>query len=132
MSDLASSEGSKQQPLLVLGKITQLLNAFTLTHPAMSLRELQAATGLPASTVQRLVASMVGEGILDRAGRRVRIGMRMAYWAAAATKDYDPLTVIHPVLRDLRTLARRPASSSWKVIIACAQPWRRRTMRCST
>lgn len=102
MSEPAPVGNPPQQPLLVLAKITEILNVFSLSKPSMTLRELRAATGLPASTVQRLVANMVGSGFLDRDGERVRIGMRMAYWAAAASKDYDPITVIRPVLRDLR------------------------------
>ena len=42
----ADSSG-KQQTLLVLNKITEILNAFTLTRPAMTLGEIQQATGLP-------------------------------------------------------------------------------------
>ena len=49
--DAAAS--SKQQPLLVLGKITEILDAFSLAHPEMTLGEIQQATGLPTSTVQR-------------------------------------------------------------------------------
>jgi DNA-binding IclR family transcriptional regulator len=91
-----------QNPLLVLGKITDLLNAFTLSRPAMTLRELSAATELPASTVQRLVSNMVDCGFLDRDGDVLRVGVRMAYWAAAATKDFDTLAVVRPVLKELR------------------------------
>ena len=45
---------SKQQPLLVLGKIREILDAFSLAHSDMTLGEIQQATGLPTSTVQRL------------------------------------------------------------------------------
>src|SRR6478735_3865103 len=78
---------SKQQPLLVLGKITEILDAFSLTQPDMTLGEIQQATGLPTSTVQRLVSNMVAQGLLDRVGDRIRIGVRMSYWAATALKE---------------------------------------------
>ncbi|MFY0409353.1 IclR family transcriptional regulator [Solicola sp. PLA-1-18] len=91
-----------QAPLLVLGKITQILNAFSLARPALTLRELQQATGMPTSTVQRLVANMVSYGLLDRDGDHVRTGTRMAYWAAAAVKDLDELAVVNAVLKELR------------------------------
>ena len=84
----ADSSG-KQQTLLVLNKITEILNAFTLTRPAMTLGEIQQATGLPTSTVQRLVSNMVSQGMLDRVGDHIRIGIRMSYWAATARKDID-------------------------------------------
>ncbi|MEU0841394.1 IclR family transcriptional regulator [Streptomyces sp. NPDC005962] len=97
-----ANEGSKQAPLLVLGKISEILNAFTLARPSMSLREIQQQTGLPASTVQRLVTNLVAHGFLDRSEDTFRIGVKMAYWAAAAAKDLDILEVINPALKDLR------------------------------
>lgn len=97
-----ANEGSKQAPLLVLGKISEILNAFTLARPSMSLREIQQQTGLPASTVQRLVTNLVAHGFLDRSEDTFRIGVKMAYWAAAAAKDLDILQVINPALKDLR------------------------------
>ena len=99
-SDNAAS--SKQQPLLVLGKITEILDAFSLTQPDMTLGEIQQATGLPTSTVQRLVSNMVAQGLLDRKGDRIRVGVRMSYWAATALKDLDVLAVINPVLKEIR------------------------------
>jgi hypothetical protein len=57
---MATDEGagaSSQQPLLVLGKITEILDAFSLSRPSMTLGEIQQATGLPVSTVQRLVSN---------------------------------------------------------------------------
>ncbi len=98
----SGNEGSKQAPLLVLGKIAEILNAFTLARPSMTLREIQQRTELPASTVQRLVTNMVAHGFLDRDDDQVRIGVRMAYWAGAAAKDVDVLEVVNPVLKTLR------------------------------
>ncbi|MFI5609306.1 IclR family transcriptional regulator [Amycolatopsis sp. NPDC051903] len=96
-------------PLLVLGKITEILNAFTLREPALTLRDIQQATGLPSSTVQRLVTNLVAHGFLDRAGDRFRIGVKMAYWAAAAAREVDVLAVVNPVLKDLRDLTGETA-----------------------
>jgi DNA-binding IclR family transcriptional regulator len=96
------SASSKQQPLLVLGKITEILDAFTLSSPSLSLGEIQQATGLPTSTVQRLVSNMVAQGLLDREGDQIRIGVRMSYWAATAIKDLDVLSVVNPVLKEIR------------------------------
>ena len=86
----------------MLGKITEILDAFSLSRPAMTLGEIQQATGLPTSTVQRLVSNMAAQGLLDRSGDQIRIGVRVAYWAATATKDLDELAVINPVLKEIR------------------------------
>jgi DNA-binding IclR family transcriptional regulator len=116
----------KQQTLLVLNKITEILNAFTLTQPAMTLGEIQQATGLPTSTVQRLVSNMVSQGMLDRVGDHIRIGIRMSYWAATARKDVDVLAVVNPVLKEIRDKTTETAcfftvEQNFRVCIAVAE-----------
>ncbi|GGG03628.1 IclR family transcriptional regulator [Rhodococcoides trifolii] len=124
-----TSEGgatSRQQPLLVLGKITEILDAFSFDRPSMSLGEIQQTTGLPTSTVQRLVTNLVQQGFLDRNGDGIRIGIRMAYWAATAVKDLDVLSVVNPVLRDLRDETTETAcffrpEQNYRVCVAIAE-----------
>ena len=88
-SDMATDEAaaaSKQQPLLVLGKITEILDAFSLSRPSMSLGEIQQATGLPTSTVQRLVEQHGGPGSAGPDGRSHPHRRPGSYWAATATE----------------------------------------------
>jgi DNA-binding IclR family transcriptional regulator len=59
--------------------------------------------------VQRLVTNLVAHGFLDRTGDRFRIGVKMAYWAAAAARELDVLEVVNPVLRDLRDVTEETA-----------------------
>jgi DNA-binding IclR family transcriptional regulator len=117
---------SKQQPLLVLGKITEILDAFSLARPSMTLGEIQQATRLPTSTVQRLVSNMVAQGLLDRAGDQIRIGVRMAYWAATAMKDIDVLSVVNTVLKEIRDKTGETAcffrvEQNFRVCVAVAE-----------
>ncbi len=88
----------------MLGKITEILDAFSFDRPSLTLGEIQQATSIPTSTVQRLVTNLVSQGFLDRSGDQIRIGVRMAYWAATATKDLDVLSVVNPVLKEIRDL----------------------------
>lgn len=89
-------------PLLVLKKITAILDAFSLLRPELTLAEIRAETGLPHSTVQRLVTNLVQEGMLDRRDDHYRIGIRMTHWAAPARQGLDFLELLTPVLRRLR------------------------------
>lgn len=98
----AGKSTSKQQPLLVLGKIVEILDAFSFARPSMTLGDIQHTTGLPMSTVQRLVGNMTTQGLLDRSGDRFSIGARVAFWAATATRNLDVLAVVQPVLDRLR------------------------------
>jgi DNA-binding IclR family transcriptional regulator len=74
-------------PLLVLRKVCQILDCFTVEEPAPTLQQLTRLTGLPASTCQRLVHNLVREGFLDRDGDRYRIGMALVRWAAPGTVE---------------------------------------------
>jgi DNA-binding IclR family transcriptional regulator len=117
---------SQGTPLLVLGKITEILNAFTLRQPSLTLRDIQQVTSIPASTVQRLVTNLVANGFLDRTGDRFRIGVRMAYWAAAAARELDVIDVVNPVLKDLRDLTEETtcffrAEGEHRVCVAMAE-----------
>jgi len=48
----------------VLGKIRQIIEVFAPDRPELTFLEIRKATGLPASTCQRLVANMVAEQFL--------------------------------------------------------------------
>lgn len=98
----SESPSKPQNALLVLGKISAILDAFSLRQPVLTLADLRQATGMPTSTVQRLVANLVSQGFLDREGDAYRIGLKMAYWAAPATRGKEILDVITPLLADLR------------------------------
>lgn len=127
----ARREGARElssgvKPLLVLGKIRGILDAFTLSRPALTLSEIRAVTGYPTSTVQRLVANLVAEEFLDREGDRVRIGVKFAYWAAPATRGLDELEIVKPVLEGLReitgeTVALFRLEESFRVCVAMAE-----------
>lgn len=120
---MAQHETEGPQGLLVLGKITAILDAFTLARPELSLGDIREATGLPASTVQRLVANLVAEGFLDRADQRYRIGVRMAYWAAPAAQGADLVDLFLPELEQLRDQTGESAaffreSAGYRVCVA--------------
>lgn len=99
---MASEPKTSRQNLLVLTKITAILDAFSLSRPELTLTEIREATGLPTSTVHRLVASLVDAGFLDRAVDRIRMGTRMSYWAACAVEGMDLVALARPVMDAFR------------------------------
>ncbi|AGF71163.1 IclR family transcriptional regulator [Corynebacterium halotolerans] len=115
-----------QKPLLVLGKISAILDAFTLTRPTLTLGEIREATGMPTSTVQRLVTNLVAQGFLDREDDSFRIGMKMAYWAAPATRGVAMLDLFAPLLKALRdhtgeTVCFFQSEREYRVCVAMAE-----------
>jgi IclR family acetate operon transcriptional repressor len=89
-------------PILVLQKIKQVLECFTIENPELSLQQITKATGLPPSTCQRLVHNLVREGFLDRDDDRFRIGLGLVRWAAPGSFGLDLVQLTRPILRDLR------------------------------
>jgi IclR family transcriptional regulator, acetate operon repressor len=93
---------SSLQPILVLKKVRTLLECFSVEQPALTLQQIRRASGLPASTCQRLVQNLVREGFLDRDGDEYRIGLGLVRWAAPGTFGLDLVRLTRPVLQRLR------------------------------
>jgi DNA-binding IclR family transcriptional regulator len=89
-------------PTLVLGKIAQILNCFSLKAPELTQQQIIKKTGLPSSTCQRLVQDLVLEGFLDRDDDSYRIGVGLVRWSAPGTLGMDVVRLVKPVLQDLR------------------------------
>src|SRR5690606_24928778 len=62
----------------VLARAMRVLQCFTDDEPALSAAEIAARTGLPSSTLHRLLATLTEYGLLTRARRhRYTIGARL-------------------------------------------------------
>jgi DNA-binding IclR family transcriptional regulator len=89
-------------PLLVLRKIKEILDSFTMEQPELTLQQIIRATGLPSSTCQRLVQNLAHEGFLDRDGDQYRIGLQFVRWAAPGSFGLDLVRLTRPALTSLR------------------------------
>jgi IclR family transcriptional regulator, acetate operon repressor len=89
-------------PVLVVRKVKQILESFTVERPELTLQEITRATGLPASTCQRLVQNLVREGFLDRDDDVYRIGLGLVQMAAPGTFGLDMVRLTRPTLSRLR------------------------------
>ncbi len=90
------------KPVLVLRKARQVIDSFTPAQPELTAREVQHRTGLPSTTCQRLLQSLVEEGFLDRRDGRYRPGLALLRWAGAASAGRDLISTAMPVLVRLR------------------------------
>jgi IclR family KDG regulon transcriptional repressor len=73
-------------------------------HPEWGVRDLAAATGLPRSSVHRIVREMTALGLLTPAGTngRAEVGPTLMRLAVSLTEHVDVLRVAGPVLEALR------------------------------
>ncbi|MDP9429549.1 MAG: IclR family transcriptional regulator [Actinomycetota bacterium] len=121
-----AAESSSRKPVLVLRKARQVLDAFTPGTPALSAREVQRATGLPATTCLRLLQALVEEEFLDRRGDRYSPGVAMLRWAFVASEGLDVVGAATPALEALRDATGESAclfvrQGSSHVCVAVAQ-----------
>jgi IclR family transcriptional regulator, acetate operon repressor len=99
---MSTSDKAGTPQVLVLQKIRQILECFTIEQPELSLQQITRATGLPPSTCQRLVNNLLREGFLDRNGDTYRIGLGLVRWAAPGTFGLDMVQLTRPALQQLR------------------------------
>lgn len=88
--------------VLVLGKVKDILNLFTLEDPELDLKRIREGSGLPNSTCVRLVRNMVSDGLLTQVGTRYRIGISVLRWAAVALQGLNLVEIANPILASLR------------------------------
>lgn len=113
-------------PILVLQKICQILECFTIRQPQLTLQQITAETGLPASTCQRLVHNLVREGFLDRYEEGYRIGLGLVRWAAPGSFGLDTVRLTRPSLQQLRDATAETAclyvrDGAYRTVVALAE-----------
>lgn len=77
--------------VLVLEKAVKLLDCFTPERYQLSVGELHRLTGVPVTTVARLVNTLTALDLLQKQGDSYRVGLRVLSLTAAATAGSDLL-----------------------------------------
>jgi IclR family acetate operon transcriptional repressor len=81
--ELAQNDGSRT----VIARAAQLLRTLEQAPNGLSIAQLTRASGLPRTTVQRLVVSLEAEQLVVHGEHRVQLGPALARMAAAASQD---------------------------------------------
>lgn len=85
----------------VIERACQVLDCFTKQQPQLQIGDIRERTGLPATTVARIVKTLVSQKLLERNGNEYRLGLRVLVWNAPATAASALITVAGPVLEQL-------------------------------
>ncbi|MFC6704286.1 IclR family transcriptional regulator [Flexivirga alba] len=85
----------------VLAKATTVLQSFTVEDHGVRFTEVQRRTGLPKSTLHRLLREMVSLRLLDLEGDRYRLSGQLFELGMRASVERDLLEVAMPFLEDL-------------------------------
>lgn len=89
-----------------LRKMALVLDSFSRHKPSMTVAELSQATGLPKTTIHRIVVSLRDVGMLDQDGRRqgYRLGLKMFHYGSSVLASLDTPTRAHPHVAKLQQL----------------------------
>lgn len=98
-----------QPSILVMEKAVSVLDCFSPEHTRLSLSEIRRLTGMPNSTVARLVRTLVASELLQRIGDEYCVGLRVLSWATAASAGSDLLAAAEPVAAHLRDVTGETA-----------------------
>ncbi|MGP4016570.1 IclR family transcriptional regulator [Saccharopolyspora sp. 5N708] len=91
----------------VLGRALRLLDAFTVQRPAMTLSGLARHSGLPLSTVHRMLGELVAWGGVERdEDGYYRVGLRLWELGALAPRSQGLRERALPFLEDLSQVTR--------------------------
>lgn len=86
----------------VIGRVLDVLGAFTPERPALNLSELSRRTGLPLSTTHRIVGELARRGALERQeDGRYRIGLWLWEVASLSPRGMSLRENAMPFLEDL-------------------------------
>src|SRR5690606_23020861 len=90
--------------IAVLNRAVEIMNVFSPGRPSMSLKEITEATGLPKSTVFRILSTLVSHEFcdLDPNNGEYSLGFALIRLADIRRRQANLHTVALPVMRDIR------------------------------
>jgi DNA-binding IclR family transcriptional regulator len=95
----------------VLDRVVQILDCFGPGRPDLRLSELESATGLPKSTLYRLLEAMRAHRLigLDETSGAYHLGLRLFEMGSAAVERLALDTYAHPILEQLANVSGETA-----------------------
>lgn len=81
--DREQESGSIDQPASILSKAFDVLGAFDPEHRVLTLTAIARASGLPKSTVHRIVNRLIPLGVIEPHGTGFKVGLPMRRFASA-------------------------------------------------
>jgi DNA-binding IclR family transcriptional regulator len=99
------------------GRALDLLEHIAWSEEPLALAELTAAVGIDKTTASRLLKFLQGRMLITREPRtkRYSVGPRMLGLSAAAMHRFDFLSLVMPILGDLRDMTGETASVHMRV-----------------
>jgi DNA-binding IclR family transcriptional regulator len=90
----------------VVDKVGRILDCFNAASPRLRAGDIGRVTGMPTSTVARLLRTLTGGNLLQHSGGQYSIGLRVMAWSAAASAGSDLIAIAQPLVTLLRDECR--------------------------
>lgn len=98
---IAGERPAAQPPVSMIERMTLILDAFDNATPTLTLLSLAERTGLPRSTVHRILDQMIRLRWLAHAAGGYRLGMRPLELGGLAADHNEIRDVVNPLLHEL-------------------------------
>lgn len=87
----------------VLDRVVQILDCFSRERPTLTAHEIHVMTGIPRSTVYRILQALVEFGFcaVDEDARTFRLGARLLYLSSIVLDTWDLRKIALPFMREL-------------------------------
>lgn len=99
---ISGPEARRDSSIQVIRRIAQILSCFEGEGPVISLGRLAQKTGLPKTTVHRIVTSLQAEGLIAKEEGGYRLGHRLFRWGTLYLSGTDVRRKGLPILERLR------------------------------
>lgn len=99
-----AGEGRAERATSVLERIIAVLDTVKGHRGPMSITDIAAETGMPKSTVSRLVSELADQRYLERGEDGVTLGLRLFELGARASLPRRVIAAAVPLIRELRNL----------------------------
>ncbi|MGW1047119.1 IclR family transcriptional regulator [Streptomyces sp. NPDC002547] len=93
--------GEANGSIHVIEKSAQILDCFSVAAPTLQASEIVRRTGMPTTTVARILRTLVKENLLQREGTVYSIGLRSVVWSSAATAASSVIAAARPLVAAL-------------------------------
>lgn len=107
MEAMRSTQRNGAEPMTVVARVARVLSSFTPDHVELSLAELTVRSGLPKSTVHRLLAELEQAGLVERQDGWVRLGIRLFELGQLVPRQRTLRDAALPFMEDLREVTRQ-------------------------
>jgi len=95
-------DGHDGGSVLVIQKSARILDCLAGAGSPLRASEIRELTALPATTVARLLRTLLAEDLLQRDGPYYSIGLRVTAWAHAGSAGSDLIACAEPLISRLR------------------------------